>query len=126
MKGHHKRICTDNRLHGATIYICNHPIYSKCTLFIKEGFTGYGLAVIQQRFDPEGKITWWGPIDPYLTDDITKRKEFTDFFIRHASTSENGLYPTIEVRKLMFHLGMKPLEKRYWEVKLDSQKLRLL
>lgn len=126
MKGYYKRISPDNRWHQAKLYSCNHPLYSKCTLFIMEGFDGYGLAVIQQRFNPDEKITWWGPIDPWLTNDITITKGFTDFFIRHAGIAEDTLYPTIELRKLMYALHMKPLPKRYWEVKLDSQKLRLL
>ena len=126
MKGHHKRICKMNRLSGAMLYACNHPIYNKCTLFIMEGFENYGLAVIQQRFNDTEKISWWGPIDPYLTDDINKTSGFMDFFIRHAGVAENGIYPTIELRKLMYALGMKPLYKDYWEMKLDSQKLHLL
>ena len=126
MKGHHKRVSKFNRLCNAKLYKCNHPIYDKCTLFILEGFEGYGLAVIQQRFNDSEKISWWGPIDPYLTEDISNAKSFTDFFIRHAGLAENGIYPTIEIRKLMYALGMKPLVKEYWEVKLDSQKLHLL
>lgn len=45
------------------IYICNHPVYSKCTLY-KIG--SKGLAVIQQRYDPISKTTWWGEIDSWL------------------------------------------------------------
>ena len=37
-------------------YLCNHPVYDSCTLFeIGEK----GLAVIQQRYDPETKNTFW-------------------------------------------------------------------
>ena len=47
-------------LYGST-YICDHLVYKKCTLYqIGE----YGLAVIQQRFDPKTKNTWWAEIDP--------------------------------------------------------------
>lgn len=126
MKGYYKRVSKFNRLCGAKMYKCNHPIYDKCTLFIMDGFDGYGLAVIQQRFSDSEKLSWWGPIDPYLTDDISKTRGFEDFFIRHAGVAESGIYPTIELRKLMYALNMKPLIKEYWEVKLDSQKLHLL
>lgn len=126
MKGHHKRICEVNRLHNAKLYSCDHPLYNKCTLFVMREFDGYGLAVIQQRFNYEEKDTWWGPIDPWLTSDISNTSTFRDFFIRKAGIAENGIYPTIELRKLMYALGMKPLVKEYWEVKVNSQKLHLL
>ncbi len=126
MKGYHKRVSKADKLCGAIVYKCNHPIYNKCTLFKSDEFEGYGLAVIQQRFNEDEKVTWWGPIDPWLTGDISKSDMFPEYFARRASTPENGIYPTIEVRRLMYALGMKPLKKWYWEVKLDSQKLRLL
>ena len=44
-------------------YACNHPLYSFCTLF-KIG--DRGIAVIQQRFDPDTKTTWWSDIDTEL------------------------------------------------------------
>jgi hypothetical protein len=31
------------------IYVCNHPVYDRCTLFT---INDRGLAVIQQRYDP--------------------------------------------------------------------------
>lgn len=37
-------------------YRCDHPVYNFCTLFLVEE---RGLAVIQQRFDPERKATFW-------------------------------------------------------------------
>ena len=48
-------------------YACNHPLYSFCTLF-KIG--DRGIAVIQQRFDPDTKTTWWSDIDTELQDEI--------------------------------------------------------
>ena len=54
------------------VYFCDHPVYHCCTLFqIGEK----GLAVIQQRFDEKTKSTWWGEVDPWITDDLyLKRK----------------------------------------------------
>lgn len=49
------------------VYICDHPVYSRCTLYV---IGEKGLAVIQQRFDPLSKRTYWGEIDPWLTDVI--------------------------------------------------------
>lgn len=47
------------------VYFCDHPVYHCCTLFqIGEK----GLAVIQQRFDEKTKSTWWGEVDPWITD----------------------------------------------------------
>lgn len=48
-------------------YICDHPVYSHCTLY-KIGEKG--LAVIQQRYIPETKSTYWTEIDPWLVDGI--------------------------------------------------------
>ena len=54
------------------VYHCNHPLYNSCTLFkVKE----FGLAVIQQRWDPIEKHTWWTEIDPWLNDSIYSKKE---------------------------------------------------
>lgn len=126
MKGYHKRVSETNRLCGAELYKCNHPIYNKCTLFKMDDFEGYGLSVIQQRFNETEKVSWWGPIDPWLTGDISKSDAFPEYFARHAALPEDGIYPTIEVRRLMYALGMKPLKKQPWESKLDSHKIQLL
>ena len=37
-------------------YCCDHPVYNHCTLFL---VGERGLAVIQQRYDPETKHTFW-------------------------------------------------------------------
>ena len=41
---------------------------------------GKGLAVIQQRYDENTKITWWGEIDPWLTDSLYLHENFLKFF----------------------------------------------
>ena len=38
------------------LYICNHPVYDRCTLFT---IGDKGLAVIQQRFSADTKSTYW-------------------------------------------------------------------
>ncbi len=98
--------------HGS-VYECNHDLYNKCTLYEKGE---RGLAVIQQRFNKDLKMAWWGPIDGCLVDDIYTNPGFNEYFEKHAACKdENGLYPTVKVRKLMWALRMKPLKKQYWE-----------
>lgn len=59
------------------IYICNHPVYSRCTLY-KIGDDG--LAVIQQRYDTRSKCTLWTEIDPWLVDTLYLHSGFKKFF----------------------------------------------
>lgn len=96
-------------------YECDHPLYSKCTLF---EIGDKGLAVIQQRFDKSNKTTWWGPVDPWLADDIYKAPRFREYFDAVANCKDdNELYFTVPVRRVMRALGMKPLPKEYWETR---------
>lgn len=46
------------------LYICNHPVYDRCTLFT---IGDKGLAVIQQRFNADTKSTYWTEVDSWLT-----------------------------------------------------------
>ena len=104
-------------MYGQT-HICNHPVYNKCTLF-KIG--NKGLAVIQQRYDSLTKTTWWGELDPWLTDDIYLHSNFKELFKTRAKKSEGGLYPTVTVRQIMWALKMKPLPKERWETVFDRK-----
>lgn len=99
-------------------YKCNHPVYSYCTLF-KIG--NKGLAVIQQRFDPDTKSTWWGEIDPWLTDDLYLHPKFKKYFDSRAGACKDGLYPTVTVRQMMWALKMKPIPKKRWETCFDRK-----
>lgn len=106
-------------LYGET-YICNHPIYSRCTLYTDRG---RGFAVVQQRFDPTTKSTYWTEIDPWLTDPIYLAKGFLSFFDSVANTPSSGLYPTVTVRQIMWKLRLKPLKKERWETVIDRKLL---
>ena len=97
-----------------SVYYCNHPIYNKCTLYL---IRDKGLAVIQQRFDPKTKTTWWDSIDPWLADDIYLNEHFLNYFNTHASEATEGLYPTVTVRQLMRAISMRPLVKQRWETR---------
>ena len=104
-------------MYGET-YICDHPAYHTCTLFkIRDN----GLAVIQQRFDPVSKKTWWGELDPWLTDDLYLHKGFMYFFNDRSGKSEDGLYPTVTIRPIMWAIKMKPLPKNRWKTRFDRR-----
>jgi hypothetical protein len=99
-------------------YICDHPVYSKCTLYQIED---KGLAVIQQRYDPVTKRTWWDEIDPWLTDELYLHFNFREFFDKRAGEPINGLYPTVTIRQIMWALKMKPIKRERWETCFDRK-----
>lgn len=99
-------------------YVCGHPVYRRCTLYV---IGGKGLAVIQQRYDPETKSTWWTEIDPWLTDAIYLNPDFLPFFKERSDPGKNGLYPTVTVRQIMWALKMKPIPKARWETVFDRK-----
>ena len=101
----------------ASTYICDHPVYGKCTLY-KLGEKG--LCVIQQRYNPKTKYTWWANIDPWLIDEIYMNKNFKMIFEEYAKEPTNGLYPTMSVRQLMWKLRIKPLKRKPWETVFDK------
>lgn len=99
-------------------YVCDHPVYDKCTLYqIGEK----GLAVVQQRFDDRSKSTWWGEIDPWLTDVLYLHPKFKNFFDDRAREHTNGLYPTVTIRQIMWALKMKPIPRERWETCFDRR-----
>ena len=101
-------------------YECNHPVYNRCTLF-KMG--DRGLAVIQQRYDDIFKKTWWGEIDPWLTDDLYLHPRFKEFFDERAGEATDDLYPTVTIRQLMWGLKMKPMKRERWETYFDRKEV---
>lgn len=117
MRYHYEKPSIYLTMYGKT-YHCNHPVYSKCTLFeIKDK----GLAVIQQRFDPETKYTWWGELDPWLIDSIYLNERFKEYFDKRAGKCMNRLYPTVTVRQIMWALKMKPIKRERWETYFDRK-----
>lgn len=98
------------------IYFCDHPVYDRCTLFEMKNC---GLAVIQQRFDTNTKTTWWGELDPWLTDDLYLHEGFTTYFEKRGGICVDGLYPTVTVRQMMWALKMKPIPRERWETVFD-------
>lgn len=104
-------------MYGST-YSCDHPVYDKCTLFEMDG---KGLAVIQQRYDDQSKKTWWGEIDPWLTDLLYLHPKFRKFFLDRAGKDDSGLYPTVTIRQIMWALKLKPIPRERWETCFDRK-----
>lgn len=117
MRYHHEKPTIYLSLYGTT-YVCNHTVYDRCTLFQIED---RGIAVIQQRCDPDTKHTWWSEIDPWLTDILYLHPDFKEFFDKRSGECKNGLYPTVTIRQIMWALKLKPLPKERWETCFDRK-----
>ena len=117
MRYHYERPSIYMSMYGST-YTCNHPVYSKCTLFQIEN---RGLAIIQQRYDKKTKQTWWGEIDPWLTDSLYLHPNFREFFEERSGVSQNGVFPTVTIRQIMWALKIKPLPRERWETVFDRR-----
>ena len=105
------------QIYGIT-YKCDHPVYNTCTLF---KINNKGLAVIQQRYCPKTKTTYWNDIDPRLVDDLYLHKNFGVFFNCRAGECIAGIYPTVAIRQIMWGLKMKPLPRERWETCFDRK-----
>ena len=103
-----------------TTYECDHPVYNKCTLYKEDN---KGIAVIQQRYDIKTKSTWWGEIDPWLTDTLYLNAGFKELFDTRSTEGEKGIFPTLTIRQIMWALKMKPLPKQRWETCFDRKNI---
>lgn len=119
MRYHYEKPTLYSSMYGV-IHKCDHPVYSTCTLF-KIG--NYGLAIIQQRYDSKTKNTWWGEIDPWLTDILYLHSKFKEFFDSRSGEPDGGIYPTVTIRQIMWALKMKPLPKERWETCFDRKNI---
>lgn len=117
MRYHYEKPTIYLSRYGMT-HICTHPVYNACTLF-KQDLKG--LAVIQQRYDPSTKKTWWSEIDPWLTDTIYLHPKFREYFESRAGEGTCGIYPTVTVRQIMWALKLKPIPKERWETCFDRR-----
>lgn len=115
MRYHYEKPDIYLSMYGET-YICNHPVYSRCTLF---RIGSKGLAVIQQRYDEKTKHTWWSELDPWITDDLYLHPKFREYFDKRGGKAIDGLYPTVTLRQIMWALRMKPVQKNRWETTFD-------
>lgn len=117
MRYHYKKPVICLTMYGK-VYICNHPVYNRCTLF---QIGDKGLAVIQQRFSHDTKSTYWSEIDPWLANDLYLHPKFKQYFDSRAGTCTDALYPTVTVRQIMWALKMKPLKRERWETVFDRK-----
>ena len=119
MRYHYEKPDIYTSMYGITL-VCSHPVYDKCTLYQMKD---RGLAVIQQKFDPKTKTTWWGEIDPWLTDSLYLHPKFKDFFDDRSGPCKDGLYPTVTIRQIMWALKMKPIPRERWETCFDRREI---
>lgn len=117
MRYHYEKPQLYSSMYGE-IYICDHPVYSICTLFM---IGNKGLAVIQQRYRSDDKTTYWTHIDPWLTDVLYLHPGFKKFFDERAGECKDGLYPTVTIRQIMWALKFKPLKRQRWETCFDRR-----
>ncbi len=117
MRYHYEKPTIYLSMYGST-YECDHPVYNVCTLFL---INNRGLAVIQQRYNPDTKSTSWGEIDPWLTDTLYLHPRFKKFFDDRSSECTDGLYPTVSIRQIMWALKIKPLPRERWETCFDRR-----
>ena len=117
MRYHYEKPAVYSSMYGNT-YECDHPVYDRCTLF-KMGKRG--LAVIQQRYDSARKTTWWGEIDPWLTDGLYLHPKFEEYFNERSGIDDAGLYPTVTIRQMMWALKLKPIPRERWETCFDRK-----
>lgn len=116
MRYHHTASSLYDCAYGR-VYICDHPVYSRCTLYT---VGNKGLAIIQQRCYQ--KRTWWCEINKDLVDAIYLNEHFYEVFNIYAKEKDDkGLYPTLTIRQLMWSLRMKPLHKEVWETYFDKK-----
>ena len=119
MRYHYEKPSIYLSKYGST-YICDHPVYNKCTLF---KISDRGLAVIQQRYDLDTKNTWWSEIDPWMTDVLYLHPKFKEFFDDRSGAARDGLYPTVTIRQIMWALKLKPIQRERWETCFDRRSI---
>lgn len=87
----------------------NHLVYQSGTLYLEHE---RGIIVVQQKFDHEERVCWWGYVDAAVANDIYLAPRFHEFFLGHAREKD---YPIYQLRKIMWALRMKPLPREPWE-----------
>lgn len=119
MRYHYEKPTLQKPQYGIT-HRCERPVYSSCTLF---RIGKRGLAVIQQRYEPDTKHTYWTEIDSWLTGELYLHPKFKSYFDKRADVCENGLYPTVTIRQIMRALKLKPLPRERWETCFDRREI---
>lgn len=119
LRYHHEKPTKHSFLYGTT-YSRNRLVYDTCTLF-KIGKRG--LAVIQQRYDPEPRRTWWGKIDPRLTDSLYLHPKFKEFFDSRTGERIDNFYHAVTIRQIVCALKIKPIKRERWKTCFDRREI---
>lgn len=91
----------------------SHPLYSKSTVFKLDDI---GLSVVRLHFNEKTRLFWWDAVDLFLAHEIATHPDFKKYLEKHGDKVDaKGFYPTVNVRKVMWALRMKPLKKEWWE-----------
>lgn len=124
MRYHYKKPDIYLSMYGK-LYICNHPVYDRCTLFT---IGDKGLAVIQQRFNPDTKTTY--QMDVSFPMIFGHRKEFMQSSYSIWSVNElleyvsSELYPKdnasiAEIEEIV--RCFKSMISKYFHMRQDTQ-----
>ena len=119
MRYHYKKPKYFRAAYGKT-YKQNNPVFHQCTLYLIES---KGLCVIQQRYNPVNKTTWWTEIDPWMVDELYLHPKFKEFFDERSGDCKDGCYPVVTIRQIMWALKMKPLKRERWETSFDRREV---
>lgn len=62
-------------------------------------------------------------MDDWVACEIYISPKFQEYLEENAGEPENGIFPTVTVRQIMWALRMKPLEKESWETVFDRRRI---
>ena len=99
------------------LVIIHCTVYALCSKLETEA-----SPLFNKDLTSDTKTTWWSDIDTELQDEIYLNTNFKNYFDKvGALQNENGFYPTVTVRQIMWALKMKPLKKEPWETVFDRK-----
>ena len=104
--------CTGKLMNVIIQYTIN-VLYSK---WVRKVWRLFNSDMIRIR-----KKTWLGDIDPWLTDSLYLHDKFLEFFEARSGESDNGSYPTVTIRQMMWAMKMKPVKRERWETCFDRR-----
>lgn len=103
----------DAKKNGVYLTKIDHPLYNSCTIYKTD--VDKGLAIVQRRFNKNLKVFFYNAPDSWIIDEIKKAAGFVDYVFDHAGPNQDGTYPTVTIRQVMYALKLKPLKKEWWE-----------
>lgn len=76
---------------------------------------GNYIVIIQKHWNDKFKCVFWGPVDDNLLMDILEHENFDTVFKKESVDKDAKKPNVLQVRKLMWKLGMKRPPKQPWE-----------